>query len=314
MLRTFALTGFILICFCYLSCNSRKAESIEIVINNLNDFDRMTIISIKGSDTIEKIQTLFDKKEKADIKFPRTYEITIKGKDFSEEYAGDAGNIRSDRISYVLPQGKDLEFFKTLLVRSDKNSNCDSGSNHKYDSIISGLSKNYVLIIQNQDISSQQRGYFLESFKKDEPIFKKDSIDYYWALNEFFNADICILEYLIQKYYDSDEKCDFVYTRNPFSSLSHWADNISNKQGSVYLIYQYLTNDSIPVDGLRQPDEIEKIILSVETKDMWIWLLERRNQSRENLKKESAKLRQKVDEKTEERLEKRRLLESRRQL
>src|SRR5262245_5081310 len=77
----------------------------------------------------------------------------------------------------------------------------------KYDSILGGLEKNYVVTI-----SEDFRKDLLRFYKKTEGEFKEDSIIYLKAVHDFYNSDPKILSYFVNQFKSDTTFCNWVYT------------------------------------------------------------------------------------------------------
>jgi len=108
-------------CFIYICCNtltacsSQSIDAVEIVFFDLNDFDRTDTLWINNIDTVNSIRNLFRSMKTADVKFPRRYQITILDKGLLEVYYSNGKYVRSNHKTYVLPDGRDLNLFESIL-------------------------------------------------------------------------------------------------------------------------------------------------------------------------------------------------------
>lgn len=107
-------------CNAFTSCRSQSLDAIEIVFFDLNDFDRTDTLWITNTDTVNSIKNLFSSMTTADMKFPRRYQITILHKGFSEVYYSNGRYVRSNRKTYVLQDGRDLNLFESILNTNSK--------------------------------------------------------------------------------------------------------------------------------------------------------------------------------------------------
>lgn len=88
---------------------------VQIVFFDLNDFDKTDTVVINNIDTVNSIKALFGSMNETDAKFPRRYQITFLGKGVSEVYYSNGKYVRSNRKTYILPEGKDFILFESIL-------------------------------------------------------------------------------------------------------------------------------------------------------------------------------------------------------
>jgi hypothetical protein len=118
--RLVVVLYFICTCLTLTQCKSQDASAVQIVFFDLNNFDKTDTILINNIDTIISIRALFSNMKVADAKFPRRYQITIYGKGFTEMYYSNGSYVRNNRKSFVLPEGKELVLFESILRSRDK--------------------------------------------------------------------------------------------------------------------------------------------------------------------------------------------------
>ncbi|KZS38257.1 hypothetical protein AWE51_18345 [Aquimarina aggregata] len=120
-----------------------------------------------------------------------------------------------------------------------------SSCSNKYDTILKGLTKNYVLL--NNEI---EKDLYLEYFNLTEEQNLSDQEEYKRALRNFYNADKDILNYLLSYEKDTSQICKWIKTKNPYSSSINEIDLLTNAKGAMILFDNYLVNSvdiKIPV-------------------------------------------------------------------
>ena len=117
------LLYYTIICFCCIltDCNSPKTTRVEIVFFDLNNFDNKDTLLISNIDTVNKIKKLFDSMSEEDAKFPRRYQVTFLGAGPSEVFYTNGTYVRRNRKTYLLPEGKELALFESILNSKSKN-------------------------------------------------------------------------------------------------------------------------------------------------------------------------------------------------
>lgn len=121
---------------------------------------------------------------------------------------------------------------------------------NKYDTILEGLTKNYVLL--GNEI---EKDLYLEYFKQSEEQYLKDLEEYNKAVSAFYNADTGILNYLLTYEKDTVHMCKWIKTKNPYSSNIGETDLLTNSEGALILFDNYLANSS----SIRIPTYINEL-------------------------------------------------------
>lgn len=123
------------------------------------------------------------------------------------------------------------KFFLVLLCCGCSNVHND------YDKIVDGLSNNHVLL--KKDIDDE---LYYDYFKVEKNQYELVLQEYEKAINDFYNSDKLILDYLI-KFKDVDDTyCDWIIITNPYSAKVKDTDLLTKSKGSLILIDNYLTN------------------------------------------------------------------------
>lgn len=113
-----------------------------------------------------------------------------------------------------------------------------SGCSNKYRLILDGLSKNNVLLYEEMGKKD-----YLEYFKISGKEFKNNFEEYENSVNQFFNSEKEIILYLLDFKNDTLSVCNWVKTKNPYSSIIQEGDFLTNSEGSLVLIDNYLRTD-----------------------------------------------------------------------
>lgn len=163
----------------------------------------------------------------------------------------------------------------------------DSMNNPRYESILKGLSKNYVL-----NIAADNKIDLLRFYNRTDSAFEKDSTEYHRSVKDFYNCDSLILTYLLVNYKGDTSACFWVYSHHPHSStIKKWEFGFTKEEGAAVLIYDYFVNDP----GSRghaittSPGEIEKIIGQVNLDMIGKWMEKNANLRFSEMKKEFIK-------------------------
>lgn len=114
-----------------------------------------------------------------------------------------------------------------------------SSCSNDYDSILEGLTKNYVLL--SDEIEND---LYLEYFKLTEKEHLEDLAEYNKAVKNFYNSDKGIVGYLLNYENDTIQLCKWIKTKNPYSSNIDEMDLMTNSKGVLILIDNYLSNSN----------------------------------------------------------------------
>jgi hypothetical protein len=152
-----------------------------------------------------------------------------------------------------------------------------SQCSNEYDVILEGLKKNYVLLSNDID-----KDLYLEYFKLSDEQHLKDLEQYNDAVSAFYNADKDILNYLLAYENDTTNICNWIKTKDPYSSSVSKVDLLTNAEGALILFDNYLTNSS----SIRVPTYLNKLSF----KKLKSFYLLNKRLSKEELKEEYKKL------------------------
>lgn len=168
---------------------------------------------------------------------------------------------------------KNLFILITIIICS----NCSD----KYDAILEGLSKNYVLLSYEME-----KDLYMEYFKLSEEKHLIDLKEYNKAVSAFYDANKDILNYLFTYEKDTSKICRWIKTKNPYSSNIGESDLLTNAEGALILIDNYLTNSST----IRIPTYANKLTYE----KLKLFYEENKNQSKVELKDEYKKFVSKI--------------------
>jgi hypothetical protein len=151
-----------------------------------------------------------------------------------------------------------------------------------YDSILTSLSKNYIL-----NVVGNNKQLLLDFYHKSEVDFLKYSAEYSWAVNSFYSSPLSIVYYLL-KFEGDTTLCFWIFSKNPLSSnIKKWEFEFSKQQGATVLIYDYLTwNNSKKKKITTDPGEIEKIITDINLYKIKQWIEKKEGWPLDKLRKD----------------------------
>lgn len=104
-----------------------------------------------------------------------------------------------------------------------------------YDKVLTGLEKNFVLLLDEMGEEA-----FYEYYEIDSIESSRLYSEYERALNEFYNSDYGLVEYLLSYENTHQEICPWIKTVNPFKSEIVGYDLISKSKGALILIDNFL--------------------------------------------------------------------------
>ena len=177
------------------------------------------------------------------------------------------------QVEFILEKNLNMKNIFILLIALGS-LNC---SNDKYEAILEGLTKNYVLLSNQMEIS-----LYLEYFKLTKEQHLNDLEEYNKSVSAFYNADKDILSYLLSYEQDTTHICKWIKTKNPYSSNIGKMDLLTNAEGALILFDNYLINSS----NIKIPDHIDN--LSFEK--LRLFYAENKRLSKEELKKKYEKI------------------------
>lgn len=113
-----------------------------------------------------------------------------------------------------------------------------SSCSNKYNLILDGLSNNNVLLYEEMG-----KNNYLEYFEVSEEEFEKNFQEYENSVSQFFNSEKEIILYLLNFKNDTLLLCDWIITKNPYSSIIQESDFLTKSEGAIILIDNFLRAD-----------------------------------------------------------------------
>lgn len=141
----------------------------------------------------------------------------------------------------------------------------------KYDTLLSGLTKNYVVNVLS--VGEDNRQPILKFYNRSELDFNNDSIIYFRSIESFFACDSSIINYLTSFVGDTSI-CDWIYSPNPYSSkIKNWEIQFTKEQGATVLIYDFLAQSVVDKSAITtSPSEVELILSRYKLQELSEWV------------------------------------------